>query len=182
MAPPVEMRSDIDFACPGPLHGQLIALLVYADQPPSQTEGQETGKAARTLTNNAWPLIERLPGFMSPVVLSCATRFSATSCRVQCNVTTDDSRLDDSCGALAAVLGLKILAGFVVLEMLLAKLARGQGLGAAVQYRLSEALQASSAPEDVLYGTIGSNNPPMLKTAARVGRVDVGGWIWLNLV
>ena len=50
---------------------------------------------------------------MSPVVLSCATRFSATSCRVQCNVTTDDSRLDDSCGALAAVLGLKILAGFV---------------------------------------------------------------------
>ncbi len=73
------------------------------------------------------------------------------------------------------------LRGFVVLEMLLAKFARGQGLGAAVQYRLAEALQASSAPEDVLYGTIGSNNPPMLKTAARVGRVDLGGWIWVNL-
>ena len=73
------------------------------------------------------------------------------------------------------------LRGFVVIEMLLAKFARGQGLGAAVQYRLAEALQAFSAPEDVLYGTIGSNNSPMLKTAARVGRVDLGGWIWVNL-
>jgi L-amino acid N-acyltransferase YncA len=73
------------------------------------------------------------------------------------------------------------LKGFVVIEMLLAKFARGQGLGAAVQYRLAEALQSSSAPEDVLYGTIGSNNPPMLKTAARVGRVDLGGWIWVDL-
>jgi GNAT superfamily N-acetyltransferase len=73
------------------------------------------------------------------------------------------------------------LRGFVVLEMLLAKFARGQGLGAAVQYRLAEALQPSSQPIDVLYGTIGSNNPPMLKTAARVGRVDLGGWIWINL-
>ena len=63
------------------------------------------------------------------------------------------------------------LRGFIVLEMLLDKFARGQGLGAAVQYRLAEALQSFSAPEDVLYGTIG-NNPPMLKTAARVGRVD----------
>jgi L-amino acid N-acyltransferase YncA len=74
------------------------------------------------------------------------------------------------------------LRGFVVLEMLLAQFARGQGLGAVVQYRLVEALQASSAPEDVLYGTIGSNNPPMLKTAARVGRVDLGGWIWVKLL
>jgi L-amino acid N-acyltransferase YncA len=73
------------------------------------------------------------------------------------------------------------LKGFVVIEMLLAKFARGQGLGAAVQYRLAEALQPSSQPIDVLYGTIGSNNPPMLKTAARVGRVDLGGWIWINL-
>jgi L-amino acid N-acyltransferase YncA len=73
------------------------------------------------------------------------------------------------------------LKGFVVIEMLLAKFARGQGLGAAVQYRLAEALKAFSAPEDVLYGTIGSNNPPMLKTAARVGRVDLGGWIWVKL-
>jgi GNAT superfamily N-acetyltransferase len=74
------------------------------------------------------------------------------------------------------------LKGFVVIEMLLAKFARGQGLGAAVQYRLAEALQTSSQPDDVLYGTIGSNNPPMLKTATRVGRVDLGGWIWVNLV
>jgi GNAT superfamily N-acetyltransferase len=73
------------------------------------------------------------------------------------------------------------LKGFVVIEMLLAKFARGQGLGAAVQYRLAEALQPSSQPIDVLYGTIGCKNPPMLKTAARVGRVDLGGWIWVNL-
>jgi GNAT superfamily N-acetyltransferase len=72
------------------------------------------------------------------------------------------------------------LQGFVVLEMLLAQFARGQGLGAAVQYRLAESLQVSSVPIDVLYGTIG-NNPPMLKTAARVGRVDIGGWIWVKL-
>jgi L-amino acid N-acyltransferase YncA len=70
------------------------------------------------------------------------------------------------------------LRGFVVVEMLLATFARGQGLGAAVQYRLVEALQTLSSPEDVLYGTIGSNNPPMLKTAARV---DLGGWIWVDL-
>ena len=74
-----------------------------------------------------------------------------------------------------------VLRGFMVLEMLLAKFARGQGLGAAVQYRLAEALLSSGAPEDVLYGTIGSNNSPMLKTAARVGRLDLGGWIWVNL-
>jgi hypothetical protein len=73
------------------------------------------------------------------------------------------------------------LQGFVVIEMLLAKFARGQSLGAAVQYLLAEVLQASSTPEDVLYGTIGSNNPPMLKTAIRVGRVDLGGWIWVDL-
>jgi GNAT superfamily N-acetyltransferase len=72
------------------------------------------------------------------------------------------------------------LRGFAVIEMLLAQFARGQGLGAAVQYRLAEALQASQS-DDVLYGTIGSNNPPMLKTAARVGRMDLGGWIWVNL-
>ena len=66
-------------------------------------------------------------------------------------------------------------------EMLLDKLARGQGLGAAVQCRLAEALQASSSAADVLYGTIGSNNYPMLKTATRAGRVDLGGWIGVEL-
>ena len=72
------------------------------------------------------------------------------------------------------------LSGFVVIEMLLDQFARGQGLGAAVQYRLAEALHPSSHTTDVLYGTIGSNNPPMLKTAARVGRVDIGGWYWVE--
>lgn len=73
------------------------------------------------------------------------------------------------------------LQGFAVGEMLLDPLARGQGLGAAVQYRLAEAVQASSSAADVLYGTIGSYNTPMLKTATRAGRVDLGGWIWVEL-
>lgn len=73
------------------------------------------------------------------------------------------------------------LQGFVVGEMLLDPLARGQGLGAAVQYRLAEAVRASSSAADVLYGTIGTNNTPMLKTATRAGRVDLGGWIWVEL-
>lgn len=73
------------------------------------------------------------------------------------------------------------LQGFVVGEMLLAPPARGHGLGAAVQYRLAEAVRASSSAADVLYGTIGSNNSPMMKTASRAGRVDLSGWIWVNL-
>jgi hypothetical protein len=73
------------------------------------------------------------------------------------------------------------LRGFLVLEMLLAKNVRGQRLGAAVQRRLAEAMVASGEPGDVLYGTIGSNNPPMLTTATRAGRVDVGGWFWTDL-
>ncbi len=73
------------------------------------------------------------------------------------------------------------LQGFVVTEMVLNSAARGQGLGCAVQVRLAEALQPLGEPSDLLYGTIGTENPPMLKTAQRAGRLDVGGYIWVSL-
>jgi hypothetical protein len=73
------------------------------------------------------------------------------------------------------------LQGFVVTEMVLSGSARGQGLGCAVQVRLAEALQPLGEPSDLLYGTIGAENPPMLKTALRAGRLDIGGYMWVSL-
>lgn len=73
------------------------------------------------------------------------------------------------------------LLGFGVTEMVLNSAARGQGLGCAVQVRLAEALKPLGEPSDLLYGTIGAENPPMLKTALRAGRLDVGGYVWVSL-
>ena len=71
------------------------------------------------------------------------------------------------------------LRGFVVIEIVLADSARGQGLGVAVQQRLVEALAFESG--DVLYGTIDARNTAAVKTAQRSGRVDLGGFLWLPL-
>ena len=73
------------------------------------------------------------------------------------------------------------LQGYVVTEMVLNSAARGKGLGCAVQIQLAEALLPLGERSDLLYGTIGAENPPMLKTALRAGRLDIGGYMWVSL-
>ncbi|MFN3200271.1 MAG: GNAT family N-acetyltransferase [Bradymonadia bacterium] len=67
--------------------------------------------------------------------------------------------------------------GFVVHEMLLDESFRGQGWGVALQQALIEQL----APEGgLLFGTIAASNTASLRTAQRVGRIDVGGWLFVE--
>jgi GNAT superfamily N-acetyltransferase len=69
--------------------------------------------------------------------------------------------------------------GHYMIDIALEKPFRGQGLGVALQRLLAATLADKSGPSSVLSGTIGSVNIPMLKTASRVGRVDVGGNVWV---
>ena len=74
------------------------------------------------------------------------------------------------------------LSGLCVMEVVLAEAFRAQGFGSAVQRRLAAALVAAGAAQDVLlFGTIGENNLPARRAAARAGRVDLGGRVWVTL-
>ena len=66
----------------------------------------------------------------------------------------------------------------VVQELLLAPHARGRGFGPALSTLLARAL-----PDDgrVLSGTIHGENRGAREAALRVGRHDVGGWLWVPL-
>jgi len=70
------------------------------------------------------------------------------------------------------------LHGYCMGEIVLHKAYRGQMLGAAVQRHLIERLDDRG---EVLYGTIGANNTAALRTAQRVGRIDLGGHFWIPL-
>ena len=63
--------------------------------------------------------------------------------------------------------------GIQVAEMILAKSARGAGLGVGVQLRFAEHV-ASLAPNATIWGTVAHANVPMRRTAKRAGRVDIG--------
>jgi RimJ/RimL family protein N-acetyltransferase len=65
------------------------------------------------------------------------------------------------------------LSGWYMIEITLEERWQGQGLGVAVQRALVSSLEFSEF--DCLFGTIGAVNIPMQKTAARVGRIDIGG-------
>ncbi len=54
----------------------------------------------------------------------------------------------------------------------------GLGMATVVQRQLAAILE--DAGKDCLYGTIGAVNLPMRKTAARVGRVELGGQFWVS--
>ena len=74
------------------------------------------------------------------------------------------------------------LSGLCVMEIVLAKAFRAQGFGSTVQRRLAAALVAAGVAQDVLlFGTIGENNLPARRAAARAGRVDLGGRVWVTL-
>lgn len=64
------------------------------------------------------------------------------------------------------------LEGYVIWEEVLDTPWRGEGLGAAAQRRLVEALPA----EGLLLGTIDAANTPSLRTALRSGRQEIGRW------
>ncbi len=72
--------------------------------------------------------------------------------------------------------------GFCFGEIILAPIFRGQGLGSTVQHRLAHTLVTRGEdPNAFLFGTIGSVNLPALRAAARAGRLDLGGHVWLGL-
>ena len=76
------------------------------------------------------------------------------------------------------------LSGWYTNEIVLEKHARGQGIGASLQRIVAQTLleHPQTTESDLLWGTIGAINIPMLKTATRAGRVDVGGWYWESLI
>ena len=71
------------------------------------------------------------------------------------------------------------LRGWYMIEMTLQQRWHGQGLAVAVQRHL--AAQLTDEGRDNLFGTIGAVNLPMLKTAERVGRTDLGGQFMVSL-
>lgn len=71
------------------------------------------------------------------------------------------------------------LRGWYMIEVTLQQRWHGQGLAVALQRHL--AAQLIDEGRDCLFGTIGAVNIPMLKTAERVGRIDLGGQFWVSL-
>jgi GNAT superfamily N-acetyltransferase len=86
-------------------------------------------------------------------------------------------------GVTAASPGFEVGAkGYYMIEIALDTAFRGQGLGVVLQRNLATVLaEKSSSVTAALLGTIGAVNTPMLKTAARVGRLDIGGHYWIVL-
>ena len=70
--------------------------------------------------------------------------------------------------------------GLQVVEIVLTRAARGQGLGLAVHQRFARAVAAID-PATVLLGTISAKNAPSLRTALRAGRLEIGAWHWVDL-
>ncbi len=68
---------------------------------------------------------------------------------------------------------------WLVHEELLAAPFRGRGLGPALQRRLIDHLDPAGGA--LLYGTIHADNPASIATARRVGRLDVGGHVFVIL-
>lgn len=68
--------------------------------------------------------------------------------------------------------------GWLVEEMLLGDALRGRGLATRLQRAALAELDTSHAP--LILGTINARNEPSLRTARRVGRRDVGGWVFVR--
>jgi RimJ/RimL family protein N-acetyltransferase len=83
-------------------------------------------------------------------------------------------------GVLAARLGaLRGLHGWEMLDELLGRSLRGRGLAPTLQRHFASHLDADRAP--LLWGTIASRNERSWRTALRVGRRDLGGWLFFPL-
>lgn len=70
------------------------------------------------------------------------------------------------------------MAGFSVQELCLDAAHRGRHVAAATVQRLVDELPARAG--DVLWGTIHPGNVPSLRNALSVGRVRVGGYVWVT--
>jgi hypothetical protein len=70
--------------------------------------------------------------------------------------------------------------GLQVVEIVLTRAARGQGLGAAVHQRFARAT-AAIEPATIILGTISARNAPSLRTALNAGRLEIGTRHWLDL-
>jgi hypothetical protein len=70
--------------------------------------------------------------------------------------------------------------GLQVVEIVLTRAARGQGLGPAVHRRLARSVAAID-PAMVMLGTISAKNAPSLRTALKAGRLEIGAWHWVDL-
>ena len=70
--------------------------------------------------------------------------------------------------------------GIYVIEVILAKEARGQALGVAVHKRFAEWV-VQNEPAAIILGTISNENKPSLRTAERAGRVNVGSFYYFQL-
>jgi hypothetical protein len=70
------------------------------------------------------------------------------------------------------------VSGLQMVEIVLTRGARGQGLGVAVHRRFARAV-AVAAPAAILMGTIAAENMHSLQTAA--GRSEIGAWHWFDL-
>ncbi|MFG0328357.1 MAG: hypothetical protein ACF8PN_00525 [Phycisphaerales bacterium] len=83
-------------------------------------------------------------------------------------------------GIIAATPDVEVgLRGWRFRERLLTAKFRGQKLGPASLDAFIRAIEA--APRDMLFGEIHAKNTPSYKSARALGRVDVGGWFWLDL-
>jgi L-amino acid N-acyltransferase YncA len=69
--------------------------------------------------------------------------------------------------------------GLQVVEIVLTRAARGQGLGPAVHQHFARA--AANDPATIIMGTISAKNAPSLRTALRAGRMEIGAWHWIDL-
>jgi hypothetical protein len=86
---------------------------------------------------------------------------------------------DQWAGLVAAGIGdFMGLGGYYMLTQVLAARFRGQGMGPVMQRQLIERLEPRH--DGLLWGTIDASNQPSLRTAARIGRSDVGGWVFLD--
>jgi hypothetical protein len=70
--------------------------------------------------------------------------------------------------------------GLQVVEIVLTRAARGQGLGPAVHQRFARRVAADD-PATIIMGTISAKNAPSLRTALRAGRMEIGAWHWIDL-
>jgi len=70
--------------------------------------------------------------------------------------------------------------GLQMVEIVLAKGARGQRLGPAVHQRLARYV-AEADPAAVILGTISAKNVPSLRTAKKAGRMEIGAHHWVDL-
>jgi hypothetical protein len=70
--------------------------------------------------------------------------------------------------------------GLQVVEIVLTRAARGQGLGSAVHQRFARVVAAID-PVTVILGTISAKNAPSLRTALKAGRLEIGAWHWIDL-